>query len=993
MARARAKRPAMPDFIEDRHELKVAKRVVDVRPWSTKAAEWLTDPFHLLLASVPLLLAMNMFPFFALIPASLVVTMVVAHRRTKPLIPLRYPAMNPEPDPRTGKKGDGILLFGNLRSSSPYEKFKEVWGSDDSARRHMLIIGSTGSGKSETLKGIFFNSLAWSSGFFIADGKADNKLPTDTFTMARSFGREDDLLFLNFLLGGRTPEQVRRSRRRRTNKINPFSSADADTIIQMGANMLPKVEGEGKNWQEKALNLWRALVVALCYKRDTNGMDVSVATFLEYMALPMIEQLYIEGYDEAEKRGGEWSYGYIGIKSYLDTGCPAYKVDKLLAKHGRGDGPPQGPPGRPAAGKQYEQDSMAYEQHSYRTNQLMPVLNLLDKTYGYIFRDKYPEIDMVDVALNDRILCMLIPSLEKSAQEAENLGKLAIAALRVMMGRNLGSEIEGLRSDLIDSKATNAPYPYVVALDELAYYFADGIAVMFAQARSLGMSMIAAAQDLEKLTEGQRASEAGAMLANQVTKIFMRIDDAKKTFEMISTILGKVKVAVRRNYERGSLGWRHKAGEVDVEEVERASLQELQNLGPGQALINAEGKTSRISTFYVGNDLAKYASDSFFVPRFLQVRLPLSHEVQPASTHREGGAAGFETGKRLLGVLNQSLSRDPANTPEANHVIESIRRRANMLAPSVTAAERAVLLYQAAKAALMEPQQDAMDGAAAGSMNAGTTARRESGGEKGQVAPFADDVLGDLIEHGAEATKEAMKLAGAGRAAPHHGEPSEQTLHPETAQEEDILSFLDVGQTFRRKPTEQIHKPQPQPLQSAQSRQGGDRPTNPGKSHPGLVMDDPIQALLANGRFLTLPVAGVADVSAAQPSSRGEADVGISPAELLAAGLSDRPAPPPEPQVSALAEAQWIEAAMESARQISGAPSTPQEKTAVGFTDLTLARARDCEEALGSPNPQQSAERLESVVSAGVTPVTTPETPLDDAALDAFFDDMKERGL
>lgn len=94
-----------------------------------------------------------------------------------------------------------------------------------------------------------------------------------------------------------------------------------------------------------------------------------------------------------------------------------------------------------------------------------------------------------------------------------------------------------------------------------------------------------------------------------------------------------------------------------------------------------------------------------------------------------------------------------------------------------------------------------------------------------------------------------------------------------------------------------------------------------------------------------------------------------------------------------MAEAHWIEAALEGARQLSGAPQTPQEKTAVGFTDLTLERARECEEALGSPNPRQSAERLETVVSAGVTPVTTPELPLDDAALDAFFDDMKERGL
>lgn len=979
----------MPDFIEDRHELKVAKRVVDVRPWGTKTAEWLTDPFNLLLASLPLLAVMVLFPVFALIPGVLIVVMVVVHRRTKPLMPLRYPAMNPEPEPHTGKKGDGILFFGNLRSSSPFEKLKEVWGSDDSARRHMLIIGSTGSGKSETLKGIFFNSLAWSSGFFIADGKADNKLPTDTFTMARSFGRDDDLLFLNFLLGGKTPEQVRRSRRRRTNKLNPFSAADADTIIQMGANMLPKVEGEGKNWQEKALNLWRALVVALCYKRDTKGMDLSVATFIEYMALPKIEELYIEGYEEALNRGGEWSYGFIGIKSYLDTGCPAYKVDKLLAKSGYGDGPAQSSPGRPATGKQFEQDSMAYEQHSYRTTQLMPVLNLLDKTYGFIFRDKYPEIDMVDVALNDRILCMLIPSLEKSAQEAENLGKLAIAALRVMMGRNLGSEIEGARSDLIDAKATNAPYPYVVALDELAYYFADGIAVMFAQARSLGMSMIAAAQDLEKLTEGQRASEAGAMLANQVTKIFMRIDDAKKTFEMISTILGKVKVAVRRNYELGALGWRYKSGEVDVEEVERASLQELQNLGPGQALINAEGKTLRLSTFYVGNDLAKHATETFYVPRFLQVRPHLLSEIESNSMSRDGVDEKREAQVHLLNLLRQTRSLNPANRPSRHHVIDRIAQRAAMLSPGVSAAQRAVMLYQAGKAALLDIPQDQPDGIAEGSMKAGTTASHRasetvtSAASEAFADPELDEILGNGIGHVVPAGPLTVDTARDVAVADPVGAPGE----------EDLLSFLDVGQTFKRKPTEQIHKP----------RSADDpvphRTTAPSAQpvHAGLVREDPITTMLSTGRFLTLPVVGSAEVAVGHAPAQVETDLGISPADLLAAGLADREAVQPsqkvDQQLSALAEAQWIEAAMASVRELSGAPQTPQEKTAVGFTDLTLERARDCEEALGSPNPQESAQRLESVVSAGVTPVTTTEKPLDDAALDKFFDDMKERGL
>jgi len=105
---------------------------------------------------------------------------------------------------------------------------------------------------------------------------------------------------------------------------------------------------------------------------------------------------------------------------------------------------------------------------------------------------------------------------------------------------------------------------------------------MFAQARSLGFAMIAAAQDIEKLTEGARAAEAGAMLANQVTKVFMRIDDANKTNEMIQKYLDKVTVALRKSYE-----WSDTTGFKRVPEVSTSkrltplTLKNLQSMEGG----------------------------------------------------------------------------------------------------------------------------------------------------------------------------------------------------------------------------------------------------------------------------------------------------------------------------------------------------------------------------------------------------------------------------
>src|SRR5260363_419811 len=80
-------------------------------------------------------------------------------------------------------------------------------------------------------------------------------------------------------------------------------------------------------------------------------------------------------------------------------------------------------------------------------------LSMLVDTYGHIFKDQYSEVDMMDVLLNRRILVVMIPTLEKSAQEAANLGKLVVSSIRLMMAMNLGHTLEGSYADVIATKA------------------------------------------------------------------------------------------------------------------------------------------------------------------------------------------------------------------------------------------------------------------------------------------------------------------------------------------------------------------------------------------------------------------------------------------------------------------------------------------------------------------------------------------------------------
>lgn len=943
-------------FLEKHLEVPEHRRFVDVRPASTRFAEWLTTTKGLMISFVPALLTGIAAPVTMPIVSLWLMVVFLVYLKTKPLMPLRYSAA--QTDPSNGKPGKGILYFGGVRSSLPAHKFREVWAGDDDMRKHSLIIGSTGSGKSETLKGIFFNALCWSSGFFIADGKADNKLPLDVAAMARSVGRDDSVLYLNFLLAGLTPQQVAKSRVRRTNGINPFSSADADTLIQMGSNLLPKVDGDAKNWQEKALNLWRALCRSLCYKRDKAGFQLSVGSFVDYMSLDKVGELYIEGYREFLETG-EWSYGYADIKSYLESGgCPGYNIEKLLNKYGLGEAAQAAASLMPGAKKPAtNQDNAVLEQHGYRSTQLMPALNLLDKTYGYIFRARYPEIDMIDVALNNRILVMLIPSLEKSAQEAENLGKLAIACLRVMMGRNLGAGIEGTRAELLDSKATEAPYPYVVALDELAYYFADGLAVIFAQARSLGMAMIAATQDLKKLTEGSREAEAGAMMANTMLKYFMRIDEAKQTWDLVRETVGKAQVAVRNNWEKTSLGW-ESGDNISIQEVDRVALKELQEQTEGQGILNTQGKTMRVASFYMGDDLKKYPVNNFRVLRYLQVEGPSHDQLMANSIPVSRTDDKLVRGQNLLEILTYRAEPYPVEMP-SSPVIAAMAAVAKALPANTPPAERGIALYQAAKAAL-EAMDDGGLGGGADEDDVGFTGGLADASGSAVVlgAPMRPEWGGldqpmDLSELAGAKNEFRVASRPAPTEPPVSGAMLRSAVVADPAEEAPVsMDDFDNLPVLRRRPASEVLRPAPAPVAPAP------QPRAPEVVVAQTQKVDMAASLLAEGRTMKLP-------------RREETAIDVASAALSRLGVGP----------------DWIAGVFDEESLVARASPAGD---VVALSDVVQQQLISSAEASGN-SKEGAAEivhALQMVVVAEVNAPESKESPVTAAEVEDFFRDM-----
>ena len=103
-------------------------------------------------------------------------------------------------------------------------------------RTHALIFGSTGSGKTVALTSISYNALVQGSGFIYVDGKGDNSLYANLFSMVRYMGREDDMLLINFMTGAR--DIIGPQEKRISNTMNPFATGSSGMLSNLIAGMM-----------------------------------------------------------------------------------------------------------------------------------------------------------------------------------------------------------------------------------------------------------------------------------------------------------------------------------------------------------------------------------------------------------------------------------------------------------------------------------------------------------------------------------------------------------------------------------------------------------------------------------------------------------------------------------------------------------------------------------------------------------------------------------
>ena len=477
----------------------------------------------------------------------------------------------------TGKiqKARGIFFFGNRKSDNG-----EIWAANEDLRTHIFVIGTTGAGKTEGLVSFSYNTLLWGSGFTYVDGKGDVSLWAKVFSMLREKGREDDLFVINYMTGN--ADTTRKRVDKLSNTYNPCVSGNAESIIQLLVSLMDASGGGGDMWKGRAISFVSSYMPALVELRDKDRLLLHIGVIREYMPFPKYYELMQD--PEISERAKSLMQAFL-----LDV--PGYKADKALA-----------------------QSATFNEQYGYQQMQFTRVLSSLADTYGHIYAVPQAEINLADITLNCRIFLCLLPALEKSRPELGNLGKIIVAGMKGMMGGQLGAKIQGYKRELLDTRVTNSPMPYMITFDEFGYFMPEDAALMWAQARSLGFSLLAAGQDLQAFYRTSK-EETLAIVGSSMAKIFGKVEDPTDTYDLISKLAGEAYVSVADGFEsKKDIGDSYRAGDtVRVEKVARVDLSDLKNQVEGEVHFMVKSDIIRARLFYAGPKLCDYYRANHFI--------------------------------------------------------------------------------------------------------------------------------------------------------------------------------------------------------------------------------------------------------------------------------------------------------------------------------------------------------------------------------------------
>jgi intracellular multiplication protein IcmO len=609
----------------------------DVRPVTKRLAETLGSAFS---GIVLLGTAAASFAFPALIdltvPGSILYATWVMARRVK--LPLRLPRSAeqldwnyPSPVDRKPRMAAGSIYLGIDQVTG-----QELWITNEDGRQHGTIPGTTGAGKSTAILSLLANALSHGSGFVLVDGKADNALHGQVLALARHFGREDDVLVLNFLVASGDKD---------SHSFNPFAMGNADAIRELLASQLGEQRSEDSNgvFRARAVALIGTIAPVLVWMRDQKGVPISIESIRFALELRSIWTLATHKiFLHRQAVDGEVKEIAVPVmpedilyplRAYLGE-LPGYDTS-LPYNEQKGDEPSK--------------------QHGFALFYFTATFTQLSVSLGHIFKPMSGDIDMRDVVLNRRILLVNLPAMENSDATLAALGKIVVASLRGMLAQLLGARLEGTAREIFALKPGVGEGPFQVVFDEVAYYATEGMDRMLAMGRGLNIMFWVAFQEISGLW-ARLGEKTASLLGNANLTLAMRLQDAHRTREWLEKTAGEVEVTQATSFLAGEAGNYRESHAAEVRKVPRVAWSDLQKLLEGEAIVLFGGRRIYAKLFYASVDAT---TGPFRRSRPLRLPAPVREDAPQGALDVAEVVARLEGGAVLRDVGRVARRADP----------------------------------------------------------------------------------------------------------------------------------------------------------------------------------------------------------------------------------------------------------------------------------------------------------------------------------------------
>lgn len=546
-----------------RDEVKVDNRRVDTRRFGQKLADEANSPSGTLTIFIFLALGCAVFAWMPFVPELILLGAFLFYRKHYNYknkvwsAPARVPlylnklAGRDYLDEMSNAPGEGDIYMGFCLESN-----REVWAGLGDARTHRIVIGTTGSGKTEELLAETCNALVHDSGVMMIDGKGEMKGSLKgVVSLARLFWRDEDVYSLNYVMGGLDAQLFRNEKR--SNTFNPLQNMGSSQMTEILISLLA-APGSDPMWNDRAIALIQGLIPPLNYLSGRGYIILNAEMLSRFLPLNAIEDLYwhcsFVDHDGRQITLPKDDPDFLllkqeylgGLRVYLEN-IPGYTGGPPKPFMGRGNGPPpQADEGRAEVNKQ----------HGFLTMQIVKPITDLSFNYGHIYNTTIGEIDFLDMARNRRLLVGLLPALERSKQNMQPLGKMAVAAIKNTLATGLAGPVSGeWRQVMANQEVARGPAPYFILCDEYGYFVVEGFAVAPAQARSLGYSITFGVQNIDNLMEASE-NEGNATQENTNIALVGRITGGaeSKTFKFAESRAGQAYVQMIESVDMRQTG-------------------------------------------------------------------------------------------------------------------------------------------------------------------------------------------------------------------------------------------------------------------------------------------------------------------------------------------------------------------------------------------------------------------------------------------------------